>query len=674
MDLINSLFEGQLEFLVDSQRISSGRAQPVKSLIGDLAMVRDDDPRKKEAKRRYAYVQRIQDSDLTEFVRGTLEPLIEKVSQEIGDRCKPHWKTVYYQWVRPFITSGEDIRVLVPSYGGRGNREPKFTGCRKTKGQKFSERERDKAKQIAQIVEEVINEAYLNTQRLCVQGVYEALERRIAETNEFRDFDDQLPLPSINSLYDRVHSLDEYEVDAARFGKRYAEHKHRCTKQGPRPSRPLERVEIDHTTLDLFVLDDEMLLPVGRPTVTAALDKYSRSILGIYVSFDGTGYSSVMQCLLHAITPKTYLKTQFPKVKATWNTYGIPELIVVDNGPEFHSRDFEDACLQLGTAVLYSPPKTPWYKGSIERYFGTLNRRLLHRQPGTTFSNIIDKKDYDPKKNARISFSKFMEVLHVWIVDIYHQSIHKGLKAAPAHVWEEGIALFPPALPLRQQDLPILIGHVEYRTVGPSGIELFSLFYNSEELAALRSDLKGEKVALKVNPEDISIIYAYDPKNDRYIPVPALDQEYTRGLRLWQHKLIKNYARKITEGRVDRAALMLAKRTIQEIVDSEWVNPHRSGHRSRMARWNGVRQQNNPAHQVADNAHMRQLNEHEEVRVPSIKLHNSASPWAGVSDVGQLVQSPLEAEKVERLLVSDDEELDMAGYSSSFNLPAGEHE
>lgn len=267
-----------------------------------------------------------------------------------------------------------------------------------------------------------------------------------------------------------------------------------------------------------------------------------------------------------------------------------------------------------------------------------------------------------------------MEALHVWIVDIYHQSIHKGLKAAPAHVWEEGIAKFPPALPLRQQDLPILIGHLEYRTIGPSGIELYSLFYNSEELAALRSDLNGQKAALKVNPEDISTIYVYDPKNTRYIHVPAQDQEYTRGLRRWQHEVIKNYARKITEGRIDRTALMLAKRTIQEIVDSEWSNPHRSGHRARMARWNGIRQQNISIRPIADGTHIEHLKKHAGVKVPFNRLPGSTSTWAGISDIGQPVQSPRELEKVVRPVVPDEEELDMAGYSSSFNLPAGEHE
>ncbi len=43
-------------------------------------------------------------------------------------------------------------------------------------------------------------------------------------------------------------------------------------RPGPSVTRPLERVELDHTPLDLIVVDEEDRLPIGRPTVTLALD------------------------------------------------------------------------------------------------------------------------------------------------------------------------------------------------------------------------------------------------------------------------------------------------------------------------------------------------------------------------------------------------------------------
>lgn len=710
MGLIDALFEGHLEFLGSGRGHTLIQRKKTENLIDDIVMLRDGDPRKKVAKRRYAYVNAIRGSSLTQFTRRTLEPLIREVAEAIEDRNPPDWKTVCYRWFRPFVASGEDIRALVPTYKSRGNRRPKFIGRRKNKGEKFSQKEKEKAKEIASILDEVINEEYLNEQRLTVHAVYDLLVQRIDETNQLRDLDDKLPVPDRSSLYDRIHALDEYEADAARYGKKYADYKHRCNKPGPRPTRPLERVEVDHTTLDIFVLDDEVRLPIGRPTITAAIDKYSRVILGMYVSFDGTGYASVMQCLLHAITPKTYLTTQFPNVENVWDTYGLPEEVVVDNALEFYAEDFKDACSQLGIAVVYCPPKNPHFKAAIERYFGTMNRRLLHRQPGTTFSNIIDKKDYDPKRNALISFSSFMEMLHIWIVDIYHQSIHKGLKDIPAHVWDAGILKYPPALPGRQSDLRILIGNTERRAIGPSGIQLYNLLYNCEDLALLRRESKGEKVDLKLNPEDISVIYVYDRKNDRYIPVPAVGQEYTRGLSLWQHEVIQNYARKLAEGRLDGEALMRAKRRLQEIIDAEWAKPNRSGTRSKMARWKGIRQRNDAVVQQPEAGQSVPSQGQIEAGGSPLRLGCERSPWRGVSDIGETPlhnQSGIEIDlnhhvahehkklsgnegvknKPRRRITDqpptdvkepaavwgpasfDAEALDMTGYSSSFDLP-----
>ena len=49
-----------------------------------------------------------------------------------------------------------------------------------------------------------------------------------------------------------------------------------------------------------------------------------------------------------------------------------------------------------------NPTKKPWLKGSVERYFRTINNRLLSRIPipGKSFTNIFERKDYDPLKNG----------------------------------------------------------------------------------------------------------------------------------------------------------------------------------------------------------------------------------------------------------------------------------
>jgi putative transposase len=590
-ELLDALFDGQLEFLGDSRATSAIQRKRVKSFVDDIAMLESADPRKIEFKRRLAYIKRIQAANLTVFNAATLDPIIEQAHGEIKDiKSRPCWKTVYYRWFVPFIISGDDVRAFVPLYKRSGNRKRKFTGSQKRKGQKFSEVERRKAEEVAAVVSGVIDEEFMNDQRLSVAEVYDRLEQRIAEVNQFRDTNDRLPIPHPDSIYNIISNMDEYEKDKARYGKLYAEQKHEQRKRGPRPTRPLERVEIDHTKLDLFIIDAETRLPVGRPTITVVIDKYSRMILGFHVGFDPPGYLSVMLCLLHAITPKRYVETDFPNIENNWNTYGIPEQIVVDNAREFYSEDFDDACSQLGMLISYSPVKHPWYKASIERFFGTQNRRLLHNQPGTTFSNVIAKGDYDPSKNALISFDAFMEILHIWIIDVYSQNFHRGLGDIPTHIWEKGIKEFPPTLPRRKQELRVLIGQIEQRKISRSGIKLFNLTYNDDRLALLRRELKGKKAKLKINPNDLSIIYVNNPKDDSYIPVFAEDQEYTKGLSLWQHEVIQNYIRKSLHSRINRESLRRAKKKIQTIVDREWVQSHKASTKVKMARWKRIHQ------------------------------------------------------------------------------------
>jgi putative transposase len=587
--LIDAWFEGQLEFLGDAATTVAQR-KAAKEFISDLSALADDDLRKKELKRRHAYLKPVIDlasRGVAKINQEILEPLIRKVHETIGDKKRtPNWKTVYYCWYRTLIIT-EDIRALTPQYKKRGNFTRKFSGRRKDK---YSERDREKARGVAEVVDEVIGEKYLSRQRLTVAAVYEALRGRIADENRFREEGDKLPTPSERSIYDVVNQLDEYEVVKARHGKRIADLRCGMFKRGPQPTRPLERVEIDHTRLDLFVIDPVTKMPIGRPTLTIAVDKYTRMVLGFYVSFNGAGFLSVAHCLRHAILPKTYVKNIYPSVEHTWNVYGIPEMIVVDNGLEFHGDGFEDACLQLGTVISYCPVKKPWFKAIVERYFGTLNRKLLHELPGTTFSNIFEREDYDPAKNAIIGLNKLLEITHIFIIDYYSQRKHRGVNDIPARRWDAAIQEYPPALPARREDLQVLLGDVEYRTIQTDGISLFDLVYNDTILARLRTGRKGYKFKIKYDPTDISVIYVLDPDSDKFLTVPAESQQYTKGLSLWQHKVIQRYVRRVTEEKVDVVALCRAKEKIIKIIDQDWLKIAQSGPKGRMARFKNVGQ------------------------------------------------------------------------------------
>lgn len=253
--------------------------------------------------------------------------------------------------------------------------------------------------------------------------------------------------------------------------------------------------------------------------------------------------------------------------------YGLPELLVVDNGKEFLSKHLEDACLQLGIELYHCPSRKPWYKGAIERHFRTINQQLVHQLPGTTFSNTAKKGDYDSKKQANIRFNKLLELFHKWLLDDYANEFHKGINGIPSKLWKQAFESIPrPAVPKEKIEWKIALMKLEHGSIQKTGITRFYLTYQSPELRGilqrLRVKAKKNKVKFKYDPNDLSRIYVYDEFEDKYYEAPCTDQEYSKGLNEYAHKVIRKKAKHEAE-KVDKKALAAAKAEILKMIEEE---------------------------------------------------------------------------------------------------------
>lgn len=636
--IVEGLLSGAIEAINDSQSLSSGRKNFSVSFVEFASP-----EQRKEALRRYKYIAEIIRQKIEKINKELIQPVIEKIARKIEDINSPSLTTIY-RWHKRFVKSGYDIRSLIPFTQNKGNREIKLS------------RNNDKKRAVLEIIVEEMNIFYLSPERPSIAELYSRIVARIEDDNKYRSPYEQLRIPNKSTVYRRVRKLDPFIVDLKRYGKRYAEQKHKTVKHRNQPDRPLEIVEIDHTVLDLFVVDDETGMPIGRPTLTAAIDKKTAAICGFYLSFHPPSYISVMNCLLHAIQPKTYLKKLFPNVQNSWDVYGVMEVLSMDNAAEFYGKDLEDASHQIGFIIQYHPPKHPYYKGSIERWIRTLNQKLLHNQPGTTFSNIFDLKDYDSKKNAIISFSTLLEACHIFIVDIYHQEIHRGINDIPARRWKNLTALYPPLLPARMPELKILLGAIEKRTVSNKGIAWNNLQYNSEELGLIRRTLKkGQKVTFKYDPLDISVIYVADPASDKYITVPALWQEYVAGLTLWQHTIIQRYNRINLQQEYDLVSICKAKEKIRQIVSSAWRENGKTGNRKRTARLVNYGANYNQA----------LLEPNDYIKSSPYFL---TTPSESIAEIQEIEPEVSNAEPTAEL-INDEDHIDTTGWSADFSLP-----
>jgi putative transposase len=481
-----------------------------------------------------------------------------------------------YRWLRTYDESGNDIRSLIPNWHKRGRNDYLHP-------------------EVDRIVTTVINELYLQREQRTVNDVYLEVLLRVEEANANRS-EDMLETPGRITIHDRIQQLNAKETMQVKHGQRAARRALTQYDTMKQPDHPLVRIEIDHTPVDIILIDAEDELPLGRPTLTSVLDIATRYPLGYYLGFEPPSYLAVCEALAHAFKPKGDVRAKY-STDHEWIAYGLPRTLVVDNGREFKGHNLEDACLSLGIMLQFTPKMTPHFKGSIERLFRTQNTGLFHTLEGTTFSNIFTRGDYRSLELAKLTLHDIDSGLHIFLLDFYAEQFHAGLQGIPARRWEQFLTDgFQPRLPANVADIDILLGAVLHRKLFHYGIEIDHVRYNHNDLSSLRDQLKrGEKVKIKYHPGDISQVHIYNPFDQSYICAPAVNQEYAQGLSRWKHQLIRTFLKAERE-RVDQQGLAWAKRKMREIM-AEAKERKRGSTRKQEARWqtSGRSAQNIPA-------------------------------------------------------------------------------
>jgi putative transposase len=546
--------EGQLKFYSEA----AAQLPPDRNALADFRPEQWD-----LAKTRRAYVTAVLDLPAT---KSRLVQVIQEVWEKIHQPSKaPHPVTVL-RWKKQYTQAARDIRSLIDRSDRKGNKSKRY------------------ASETEDFVTEAIDLVYLKTERGTIQDTLDRASALINRENKLRPDAIRLPLPTRRLVKRLINDLPAYDRYAARHGRVAATRHFRTVIAHRTTEAPLERAEMDHTQLDKMVIDDDTGMPLGRPWLTACIDDYTRNVLGIYVSFEPPSHFTVARCLKHAFLPKVRLRQDYPAIKNDWMAHGVMRELVVDNGAEFHSESLENACYSLGIELHYSARKTPWFKGKIERWNGTVNRETAHGTPGTTFQNIFEKSDYDPVKHAVIRYSVLKEIINTWIADVYHQRPHRALKIPPALMWERSIS--PDAIPVPDDpaQLDAILGRSEVRRLTHKGIELYGLLYNSPELTSLRRDL-GDKldVEIRVDAADIGKIIVFSPDKRQMFTVHSLSPKYAAGLSEWQHRVCKRYA--AAQNQFEAEGWLEAKLRIAELIQSEVLHKKQRT-RSRVARYN----------------------------------------------------------------------------------------
>jgi len=371
-------------------------------------------------------------------------------------------------------------------------------------------------------------------------------------TSVWDDLDDAcqaagLEPPHVNTLRNRIARLEKHLVLERRYSARVARE-----KLGALPSSfegasaPHALVQIDHTKGDVLLVDEETRLPIGRPWLTLVEDIYSRMILGFYVSLDPPSALSVGLAIAHAVLPKDAWLAEHG-IDLVWPCQGLLGCVYVDSGLDLNGSLMKRGCQEHGIDLQNRPLGQPDFGGHIERLIGTLMRKT-HELPGTTYSNVAEKGDYDATAQACMTLQEFETWIAQYILGVYHNRPHRGIdRQSPRQryeAWfqEHGKTFGITGAPLPEDPQRFRLDFLPFKeqTIQRYGVEmLHGTCYFADVLRPFIKERdaenpeKGRRFRFAYDPRDISIIYFWHPVAEEYIPIPWKDSSQ-RPMSLWE--------------------------------------------------------------------------------------------------------------------------------------------
>jgi len=404
------------------------------------------------------------------------------------------------------------------------------------------------------LIEEAIEVVYLTRQRIRLSDLVMEIRRRCHERG--------IRKPSRKAITARVRARPKIEIAARRDGSRAARHRFAAAIGSLTVDRPLGLVQIDHTLVDVIVVDSVARSPIQRPWLTLAIDVCTRCVAGFHLSLEPPSATRVALCISHAVLSKeSWLAAQ--NIVHTWPVHGLFRRLHLDNAKEFRSEALRRGCEQHGIEIVYRPVRTPHYGGHIERLIGTMMGKV-HLLPGTTYSNITEKGDLDPEKSAAMTLDEVERWLGEAITGVYHQVEHGGLGPPPLTAWSRLAAEAPAAAEVTDPKRFLIdFLPLERRLIRREGVSLHSIHYWSDVLTRWIGE--KERLIVRCDPRDLSRVYLRAP-NGEYLELSYRDVRRPP-VSLWEHRLATRKLREEGRAQVDENAIFQAIDRMRRIAE-----------------------------------------------------------------------------------------------------------
>ncbi len=373
--------------------------------------------------------------------------------------------------------------------------------------------------------------------------------------------------PSKSVIYNRNNSTSKYKA-AKQGGASRLELSKLDATPGKTPERkhPLERVQIDHTLVDVVCgarynnfHQVQELVPIGRPWMTVALCEATRAPLGLMLSYEAPSCASIAHFMAHMIFPKDDILAEHD-LSYQWPMQGIPGIIYTDSGSDFTSNAFKRGCAEIGIQSEVRPGGSSNYGGIIESYIGKSMGKVKLCSGATNKKFLGRGSTRNPAEEASMTISALEQHLIRWAVGVYNNQSKKILhEATPANAWKKGISnsvvsrTREKQMPKSRVDTVInfLPAAPKGRKINDDGcINLHSLRYFSESIRHLRRNGDKKKFEIRFSKYDVSVVWLRDPDTNAYHKLQSLELNEPLTYAEWMATKTWLHKRNITEADV----------------------------------------------------------------------------------------------------------------------------
>lgn len=413
---------------------------------------------------------------------------------------------------------------------------------------------------VEELLRQVIESKYLTSQKLSKVAICEEVAKAFVRENEDRQESYKLKCPCEKTIRKRLNQRYMEEVVMARDGEKAADEKFGLNSGELICGRwPWDIIQMDHTELNIFFIDQETGDALWRPWVTAAIDTFSRVIVAFVLSPCKPSASTLALCYSMAMLPKEmwverwgFSKEETPTVFPVW---GRPQLSQFDNAWEHEAKSLKAGCELNGLSYEFRFLKNPKQGAFIESFFRTLKNEVA-KWPGTTFHGPKDRQNYDSEKKATMTLPRLEQALANYIIRIYHNKKHKGLNNSPLDTYKAGLIDSGVGIPDKlygREAIELALDFMPYemRTIQKYGFSLNGIQYSEHILKsyAARTALSPtgkplkKKFAIKILPWDVSSAYLYDEALKSYVKIPCSDSSLP-SISLDEYRYLKSMLKK----------------------------------------------------------------------------------------------------------------------------------